>query len=227
LPGRKVSVILNGVNSDRMPVINSKEAKKAVGIDPYIKVIGFVGHFFPWDGIEHLIEAAPKIIQRQKNVRFLIIGHGMWGMHLPKLVSKMDLNDYFIFTGKVPWEKLYIYVNAFDVATAPYSKSINLESGRSSLKILEYFACNKPVVASNTVVIPEVVDIQERSLGMTVKPEDSDELARAILFFLGNGEKTINMGNRGRAYILRERSWEAVARKTNNLIATMITPPNE
>jgi glycosyltransferase involved in cell wall biosynthesis len=158
LPGRKVSVILNGVNSDRMPVINSKEAKKAVGIDPYIKVIGFVGHFFPWDGIEHLIEAAPKIIQRQKNVRFLIIGHGMWGMHLPKLVSKMDLNDYFIFTGKVPWEKLYIYVNAFDVATAPYSKSINLESGRSSLKILEYFACNKPVVASNTVVIPEVVD---------------------------------------------------------------------
>jgi glycosyltransferase involved in cell wall biosynthesis len=62
---------------------------------------------------------------------------------------------------------------------------------------------------------------------LTVKPEDSDELARAILFFLGNGEKTINMGNRGRAYILRERSWEAVARKTNNLIATMITPPNE
>lgn len=227
LPKEKVSVFLNGVNSDRMPVIHPEQAKKAIGLDTGSKVIGFVGHFFPWDGIEYLIEAAPKIIMAQKNVRFLIIGHGIWGNHLSSLVKQRGLNDYFIFTGKILWENLYMYINAFDVATAPYSKSINMESGRSSLKILEYFACNKPVVASNTAVIPEIIDIKERSLGMTVKPEDSDELARAILFFLENGEKAIKMGNRGREYIQSERSWEAVARKTNNLIATVITKPNE
>lgn len=222
LSKRKISVILNGVNSNRMPVIDSAKAKEALGIDPEMKVIGFVGHFFPWDGIEYLIEAASKIIQKQKNVRFLIIGHGRWGMHLPKLVAKMGLNDFFIFTGKVPWEKLYIYVNAFDVATAPYSKSINIKSGRSSLKILEYFACNKPVVASNTEAIPEIMDIKKRELGLTVKPEDSNELARAILFLLESEETKLSIGNRARAYMQKERSWEAVARKINNLIVTMI-----
>jgi glycosyltransferase involved in cell wall biosynthesis len=120
LPTKKISVILNGVNSDRIPVINSKEAKRALGIDPDIKVIGFVGHFFPWDGIEYLIEAAAKILQETKNVRFLIVGHGKWGDHLPKLVSQKGLDKYFIFTGKIPWERLYLYVNAFDIATAPY-----------------------------------------------------------------------------------------------------------
>ena len=224
LPEYKVSVILNGVNSDRMQVIDSREAKKTIGIDPDIKVIGFVGHFFPWDGIEYLIEAAPKIIQKQKNVRFLVIGHGIWGVHLPKLVAKMGLNDYFIFAGLVPWEKLYLYVNAFDVATAPYSKSININSGRSSLKILEYFACNKPVVASNTEAIPEIADIKAKSLGMTVNPEDPNELARAILYFLESSGKPFNMGNRGRDYISKERSWEVVARNTFNIINTMANP---
>jgi glycosyltransferase involved in cell wall biosynthesis len=220
----KVSVVLNGVNSKRMPVINPHKAKEKVGLNPAFKVIGFVGHFFPWDGIEYLIEAAPKIIQENGNVRFLIVGHGKWGDHLPKLVSQNKLTEYFIFTGKVPWEKLYLYVNAFDVATAPYSKSINSQSGRSSLKILEYFACNKPVVASNTVVIPEIVDINVKRLGKTVKPENSEELAIGILSFLKNGENLINIGNRGRAYVQKERSWEVVARNTLNIINTMVSP---
>jgi glycosyltransferase involved in cell wall biosynthesis len=223
----KISVILNGVNSDRMPIINSRKAKKAIGINPEIKVIGFVGHFFPWDGIEYLIEAAPKIIEETKKVKFLIIGHGKWGDHLPELVSRRGLTDYFIFTGKIAWEKLYLYVNAFDVATAPYSNSINMESGRSSLKILEYFACNKPVVASHTVVIPEIVDIDDRCLGKTVKPEDSGELAQAILFFLKNKEKAKNIGNHARAYVLKERSWKVVARRTNNIIKNLITQPKK
>ncbi len=194
LPPGKVSVILNGVNSDRMPVMDPKQARKEIGLDPDIHVVGFVGHFFPWDGIEYLIEAAPQIIKEIKDVRFLIIGHGLWGEHLPKLAAQKGLAEYFIFTGKVPWEQLYYYVNAFDVATAPYSKAINLQSGRSSLKILEYFACKKPVVASQTEVIPEVVDLSQRELGITVQPEEPNALARAILRLLKDGTLREKMG---------------------------------
>jgi glycosyltransferase involved in cell wall biosynthesis len=222
LPRGKASVILNGVNSNRMPVMNPREAKRKIGLDPDLRVVGFVGHFFPWDGIEYLIEAAPRIIVEMENVHFLVVGHGLWGEHLPELASKKGLTNYFTFTGKVPWERLYLYVNAFDVATAPYSKAINFQSGRSSLKILEYFACKKPVVASQTEVIPEVVDLNKRGLGITVRPEDPVALADAILRLLRDRQRSYAMGKEGRAYVEGERSWEIVARKTQHIMQALI-----
>ena len=223
LPQDKVSVILNGVNSDRMLVLDTKKAKKKIGLPPDIKVVGFVGHFFPWDGIEYLIEAASQIIKEIKDVRFLIVGHGKWGQHLPDLAEQKGLAEYFIFTGKVPWERLYIYVNAFDVATAPYSKAINFQSGRSSLKILEYFACKKPVVASQTEVIPEVVDLTKKSLGITVQPENASALANAILRVLKNKKLQEQLGKDSRNYVERERSWKIVAQKTRAIMGAMVT----
>jgi len=222
LPADKVSVILNGVNSDRMPIMDPGEAKKKIGLDPGIRVVGFVGHFFPWDGIEHLIDAAPQIIKEINNVRFLIIGHGRWGEHLPKLAEERGLAKNFIFTGKVDWGRLYLYINAFDVATAPYSKAINSQSGRSSLKILEYFACKKPVVASETEVIPEVVDLTKKGLGITVKPEDAGALAMAIIRLLKNDALREQMGKDGRNYVKQERSWKVVAQKTQCIMHTLL-----
>jgi len=210
----KVSVVLNGVNSKRLPVISIRKAKEKIGLNPAYKVIGFVGHFFPWDGIEYLIEAAPRIIQEVKEVRFLIIGHGQWGEHLPKMVAQKSLSQYFIFTGKIPWERLYLYINAFDIATAPYSKAVNFQSGRSSLKILEYFACKKPVVATQTSVIPEIVDLDKKKFGITVPPENSLALAQAILSLLRNENLLSQMGQKGRDYVINERSWNQVALST-------------
>jgi glycosyltransferase involved in cell wall biosynthesis len=221
LPQEKVSVILNGVNSERMPVMDPREARRKIGLDPDLQVVGFVGHFFPWDGIEYLIEAAPRIIEEKGDIRFLIIGHGLWGEHLPELVREKGIEEYFIFTGKVPWERLYVFVNAFDVATAPYSKAINFQSGRSSLKILEYFACKKPVVASRTEVIPEVVDLSRRGLGIAVKPENASALAEAILLLLRDNELRRKMGEEGRAYVERERSWKIVAQKTQDIMQAL------
>jgi glycosyltransferase involved in cell wall biosynthesis len=222
IPSNKVSVILNGVNSDRMPVIDKAKAKKKIGIDPELKVIGFVGHFFPWDGIEYLIDAAVDIVKKEKNVRFLIIGHGRWGNDLPLLVKQKNLTEYFIFTGKVPWKKLYIYINAFDIATAPYSKKINSQSGRSSLKILEYFACKKPVVASETAVIPEVVDLADKNLGITVPSENSHALAEAIFNLLKDKNLRQKIGKNGREYVVKERSWKRVAINTQKVLASLV-----
>jgi glycosyltransferase involved in cell wall biosynthesis len=218
LPAAKVSVILNGVNHGRMPAIDAGEAKIEIGIDPNCLVVGFVGHFFAWDGIEFLIEAASKIILGVPSVRFLVVGHGKWGRHLPGLVQARRLEKHFIFTGKVPWERLYLYVNAMDVATAPYAQAINTQSGRSSLKILEYFACCKPVVASRTRVIPEIVDIEEKQLGLTVPAEDPESLAEAILRLLKDESLRQRMGDGGRDYVVNGRSWFHVAVQTQAIL---------
>lgn len=218
LPELKATVILNGVNADRMPVMDGQDAKAAIGLDPKTPVVGFVGHFFPWDGIEILIKSAPEIIRHFNDVRFVIVGHGRWGRHLPDLAKKYGVDKNFIFTGKIQWEDLYKYVNAFDVATAPYSAAVNTTSGRSSLKILEYFACQKPVVASKTEVIPEILDLDVKGLGLTVPSENPKALAEAIIRLLGDPAQRKSMGLGGREYVIKQRSWKAVAQKTNQIL---------
>ncbi|MBN1983296.1 MAG: glycosyltransferase family 4 protein [Chitinivibrionales bacterium] len=223
----KVSVILNGVNADRMPIIAIDEAKRKIGIDPSVYTIGFVGHLFPWDGVEYLIEAAPAVIAAIGTVKFVIIGHGQWGTHLKGLVTGKKLDEYFLFTGKVAWEELYVYVNAFDIATAPYGQKINAESGRSSLKILEYFACKKPVVASQTSVIPEITDLQEKNLGMTVPAENSQALAEALITLCNDSQLRSTMGAGGREYVVSQRSWMNVAQKTDIILKKLLSLSKE
>ncbi|MFP4475051.1 MAG: glycosyltransferase family 4 protein [Desulfatibacillaceae bacterium] len=218
LPEDRATVVLNGVNADRMPVMDPREARKALGWNPDLSYVGFVGHFFPWDGIEGLIHCAPLVAERIPDVRFVVVGHGKWGEHLPALARRKKVDNRFIFTGMVPWEKLYLYVNAFDVATAPYSREINASSGRSSLKILEYFALKKPVVASRTSVIPEVIDIADRDLGLIVPPEDPPALASAIVRLLENPRLRERLGRGGREYVTRERSWPRVTEQVAKIL---------
>jgi glycosyltransferase involved in cell wall biosynthesis len=211
-------VVLNGVNAERMPVMETREAKKALGWDTDALHIGFVGHLFPWDGVETLIEAAPRVLAEVPEARFVVIGQGKWGEHLPCLARDRGLADRFLFTGLVPWELLYTYINAMDVATAPYSKAINTQSGRSSLKLLEYFACQKPVVASATSVIPEVVDLTEKGLGLVAPPEDPAALAQALVKLLTNPALRASLGAGGRDYVLKERSWRHVAARVADIV---------
>ena len=221
LSGNKFTVILNGVNCLRLPVINKSKAKRTIGISPNLKIVGFVGHFFPWDGLEILIEAAAEVVNKMKDIRFLLVGQGKWGNHLKRLVKNKNLEKFFIFTGRVPWDKLFLYLNSFDIATAPYSKQIHKKSG-SSLKILEYFACNKPVVASATESIPEILDIKKKRLGLTVEPENSKDLAKAILFLLNDRNLRKISGSGGRVYVEKERSWRIVAYKTSKKLKDVL-----
>ncbi|MFH1887375.1 MAG: glycosyltransferase family 4 protein [Pseudomonadota bacterium] len=218
LAEEKVRVVLNGVNANRMPLMDARQARAGIGLPPDAPVVGFVGHFFPWDGIETLIAAAPAVLARFPETRFVVVGSGPWGGHLPELARTTGVGEAFVFTGRVPWERLYLYLNAFDIATAPYSSAINQESGRSSLKLLEYFALAKPVVASETDVIPEVRDLETRGLGVLVTPEEPGDLARALNELLADPEKRARLGQGGREYVLSERGWDKVAQQVEAVI---------
>ena len=78
------------------------------------------------------------------------------------------------------------------------------------------------MVASETEVIPEIVDLAEKGLGLTVQPEDARALADAILHLLENESLRKKMGQDGRDYVERERSWQIVAQKTQYIMNTLV-----
>jgi glycosyltransferase involved in cell wall biosynthesis len=124
--------------------------------------------------------------------------------------------DKFIFTGKVPYEKIPLYINASEICVV-YKKPF--KSGFSPLKLYEYMACGKPVVASN---VDGFEILEQLKAGSLVKPEDANELAKAIIKLLKDRQLREIMGRNGIEYV-KTQSWEAVTRKVEKVCEGVIS----
>ena len=199
----KIHIMTNKVNINLFkPCINAIDK---LGLDRNSRYICYVGNLVFWQGLKYLIEAARYI--NREDVKYLIVGDGPEKDELIILSRKLDVYDKFIFLGKIPYEKVYLYINASDVCVAPFIK------GRyaSPLKIFEYMSCGKPFVASNIDGLEDVIN--DSKGGMLVSPENSTELAGAISILLDNKMRSVEMGLSGRKYILKDFSWDTNIKK--------------
>ena len=207
IPAEKIVVIPNGTNTDLFRPMDQKVARKELKFNQDAKYVCFIGGLAPWQGVEYLIQSAPLILKEFKNTKFLIVGDGMLKKELVELAEKTGMSDNFIFTGAVPYEEVPKYINACDVCVV-YKKP--LKSGYSPLKLYEYIACGKPVVASR---ISGFEILEENNAGILVEPENTKELAKAIIKLLKNEKLREEMGKNGREYVVKYHSWESIARK--------------
>jgi glycosyltransferase involved in cell wall biosynthesis len=211
IPEGKIFVINNGANIDLFRPMNQKRVKAELRLEESKKYVCFVGNLAAWQGVEFLIYASPFILEKCPDVRFLVVGDGAMKSKLLELTSEMGLLDKFIFTGRVPYESVPLYINAADVCVAPFIKGRNAKIGLSALKTYEYLACGKPIVASS---IPGVKDLIEFSGGgISVSPENPEELANAVIELILDENTRTLMGERGCKYVVESHSWDEVARK--------------
>ena len=129
---------------------------------------------------------------------------------LIELAEQLDVSDKVIFMGMVPYQRVPLYINASDVCAAPFVKVRNERSGVSPLKLCEYLACRKPVVASK---LSGLEILEQNNTGILVKPENPEALANAIIRLLQNSDCRNQMGENGRRYVVENRSWESVAKR--------------
>ncbi len=211
VPESKIIVINNGANTDLFKPMNQERVKAELRLEESKKYVCFVGNLAAWQGVEFLIYAAPLILEKCPDVRFLVVGDGAMKNKLLEITSEFGLLDKFIFTGRVPYESVPLYINAADVCVAPFIKGRNAKIGLSALKTYEYLACGKPIVASS---IPGVKDLIEFSGGgISVSPENPEELANAVVELILNENTRTLMGERGRKYVVENHSWNGVARR--------------
>ncbi len=187
--------------------MDKEKVKEGLNLDRSIHYVCFVGNLAPWQGVEYLIMASPLILKEVPNTRFLIIGDGVMKKKLVEMVKELNLDNNFIFTGAVDYELVPKYINASDVCVAPKRP---LKSGYSPLKLYEYIACGKPIVASR---ISGFEILEQQKAGILVEPENPLELAKAVLKFLKDEKIREEMGKNGREYVVEYHSWEVVARR--------------
>ncbi|RXA19706.1 glycosyltransferase family 1 protein [Methanosarcina sp. MSH10X1] len=211
VPENKIHVINNGANTDVFKPLDPEKMRTELRLESSKKYVCFVGHLAAWQGVEFLIQASPLILDKCPDAHFLIIGDGVMKDRLLETASDLGISDKFTFTGRIPYEQVPFYISAADVCAAPFIKERNSKIGLSALKTYEYLACGKPIVASS---IPGVQDLIESSGGgISVAPEDPEELAAAIVRLLSNKEIRDSMGKKGRRYVVENHSWDGVSRK--------------
>jgi len=216
IPDEKIVVIENGANTDLFKPMHQEKAKKELKLEEKKNYICFVGNLAPWQGVEFLIQSAPLILKESTHTKFLIIGDGPMKEELIDLAEQMAVSDKFIFTGVVPYEEVPKYINASDICVV-YKKP--LKSGYSPLKLYEYMACEKPVIASR---VEGFEILEENHAGILVEPENPKELAKAIIKLLKDERLRRELGENGRKYVTKNHSWEAVARRVAEVCKSVV-----
>jgi glycosyltransferase involved in cell wall biosynthesis len=211
VPEKKITTILNGVNTARFTATEINAAKDQLGLNRSTPYVLFSGSLSPWQGVEYAIKAMPIVRHRYTDATLLILGSGIEHDRLQALAASQSPNNTTKFLGQVPHSKVPLYISASSVCVLPRTRNYNDSIGISPLKLCEYLSCARPVVASD---IRGLEFLHHEECGTLVKPESPEDLALAIIDHLGNKKRSIWMGQNGRYYVTKNRSWKLAAEKT-------------
>jgi PEP-CTERM/exosortase A-associated glycosyltransferase len=221
--GLRGDIVARGIPKDRVTVIpnavNVEEFSGGGAGDPALaeslgltgkSVLGFLGSFYSYEGLHLALQAMPKILAENNNVRLLLVGGGPEDERLRQAATEMGLEGQVIFTGRVPHAEVQKYYDLVDVLVYPRIP-IRLTDLVTPLKPLEAMALNKVVVASDVGGHREL--IRDDETGNLFAAGNVDDLAATVLRVLDNREDWPHQIAAGRHFVEQERSWQnSVAR---------------
>src|SRR5439155_81035 len=161
----RIHVVPNGVNPDRFASV----ALAAPEQDGRFTV-GFVGSMKPWHGLPSLVEAFHRLRRSRPHAHLLIVGEGKERERTQQgLSSQGHGDDAVTFTGAVDFDRIPALLAEMDVAVAPYPDLPDFYF--SPLKVYEYMAAGRAVVASDIGMLPQL--IEDGVSGLLYPPGDS------------------------------------------------------
>ena len=196
IPWKKLTILPSGTNTCLFQPLDRHQCCMKLGFDELSTYVGFIGTFLRHQGVDTLIEAAPAIIQKYPKVRFLILGDGPMSVEWREKIDIKDLSAYFLFPGNVPYEEVPHYCGVMNICVAPFKKEA---VERSPVKIFDYLACGKTVVATDVGETSRF--FADSGAVVIVSPEDPAALAYGINRLLENENLCRDMGKKGRAFV--------------------------
>jgi glycosyltransferase involved in cell wall biosynthesis len=170
-------------------------------------IVLYVGQLHGAQYVDLLIKAATVVLNQRCDVKFMIVGEGFLEKQLRQMVSKLDLKDKVIFTGAVSHDEIPFYISAASVCVAPF-KDTEVTRCKSPLKIVEYMASAKAIVASNVGEVCKMLG----GVAVLRAPGDYHGIAEGIITLLSNENLRLNLGLAARIRAERKFNWSSTAK---------------
>ena len=212
VPPERTAVVYEGIDVDHVAAAPPLNVHAEFWLPTHAPVIGNVAALVPHKGQRYLIDAAPLVIRDIPDARFVIVGHGELQSALQKQIRNYRLERHVILAGFRP-DVLSLH-KGFDVFVM---SSLTEGLGTS---LLDAMASARPVVATRTGGIPEVVADDET--GLLVPPRNPQALARAIVRVLRDEPLRARMGQAGLARVRSHFSASRMVQETLDVYARLV-----
>lgn len=205
IPAGKVTVIPNAVDVEGFQLAQPADPALQVrwGLQGRT-VLGFIGSFYAYEGLDLLVSAMPQLVQQRPDLALLLVGGGPQEAALKAQVRALGLDDRVVFTGRVPHAEVNRYYDLIDLLAYP-RHSMRLTELVTPLKPLEAMAQGHLFVASDVGGHKEL--IRHGETGWLFKADDRDALAAAVLDMLAHRDRWPQLRANGRRFVEEVRNW--------------------
>lgn len=182
----------------------------ALGIKAEDPVIGFIGSFYDYEGIDIAIAAMPALVAAVPGIRLLLVGGGPMEAQLRTQAAASPAANHIHFVGRVPHEDVERYYSLIDVLVYP-RKAMRLTELVTPLKSLEAMAQGRLVAASSVGGHREL--IVDGETGTLFAPDDPTALAQAVAALLADRSGWAARRDIARRYVESDRNWSSNIRR--------------
>lgn len=220
IPEHKIALVPNGVDTERF----SPQPKDEELVSRYRLagrcVLGFIGSFFLFEGLDFLMRQLPAILAAEPDAVFLMVGSGEDEANLKKLTAELGLEDRVIFTGRVPYEDILKYYSVIDIFIYPRLKHPMTETV-TPLKPLEAMAMGKAVIGRDIGGLRELIDHGVN--GLLFADDTPQELQAHCSALVRDNALRERLATAARQTMVEERSWVKLAQRYHDLYTGVLS----
>ncbi len=204
----KITVSPNGVDLELFgdPTPRDDALADTLGLAVDDAVIGYIGSFYDYEGIDDLIAAMPALVAAQPKARLLLVGGGPMEAALKAQAAASPAAAHIHFVGRVPHQEVERYYSLIDILAYP-RKKMRLTDLVTPLKPLEAMAQGKLVAASDVGGHREL--IEDGATGTLFGPDDPAAIADALAALLENRDMWPERRRTARIFVENHRNWSS------------------
>lgn len=205
IPSEKLTVVYNGIDADAFRVCEPDgEYQNAWELNGK-KVIGFIGSFYRYEGLDLLVKAFARLAVGRPDVRLLLVGGGEMGAELKAQITQLNIREKVVMPGRIPHDRIPGVYSLVDILAYP-RYSMRLTDLVTPLKPLEAMAMGKALVASDVGGHKEL--IRHSETGILFPAGDASALTESLKKLLDDQVFCQNLGENGAAWVRQEHTWE-------------------
>jgi PEP-CTERM/exosortase A-associated glycosyltransferase len=207
----KIVVSPNGVDMEMFgdPVPRDEALARFLGLGDS-EIIGFIGSFYDYEGLDDLIAAMPALVAQRPDAKLLMVGGGPCDGALRAQAAASPIGNKIIFAGRVPHDEVEKYYSLIDILAYP-RKAMRLTDLVTPLKPLEAMAQGRLVAASSVGGHREL--IEDGVTGTLFAPDDPQAIAAALAGLLADRSGWDARRATARAFVEAERNWSSNIRR--------------